>query len=95
MDINNLIEAVMTYNNNDSDLRTHDMEQIATFGLKTYWDIYKSTARDIMQKDLTEKYQFFKSLVEINTMFGDNQEFITQIKKLTGKIYVYTTRGDL
>lgn len=34
-----------------------------------------------MQNDLKEKYQFFKSLTEINSMFGDNQEFVSQVKK--------------
>ena len=31
--------------------------------------------------DLKEKYHFFKSLTEINSMFGDNQEFVSQVKK--------------
>lgn len=43
-----------------------------------YW---KNKARDVMQNDLKEKYQFFKSLTEINSMFGDNQEFVSQVKK--------------
>lgn len=30
-------------------------------------------------------------------MFGDNQEFVAQIKQelLSGKVYVYTTKGDI
>ena len=75
-------------------IRTFDMDKIASFGLSTYWDIEKGKARDIMQEDLKEKYQFFKSLTEINAMFGDNQEFISQIKKelFSDKIYVYTSK---
>ncbi|MDD2637258.1 MAG: RelA/SpoT family protein [Bacilli bacterium] len=78
-------------------IRTDEMDQIAAYGLTAHWDINKGQARNLMQKDLTEKYQFFKSLVEINTMFGDNQEFVAQVKKelLTGKVYIYTTRGDI
>ena len=77
-------------------IRTFDMDKIASFGLSTYWDIEKGKARDIMQEDLKEKYQFFKSLTEINAMFGDNQEFISQIKKelFSDKIYVYTSKWD-
>ena len=78
-------------------IRTFDMDKVASFGLSAYWDIKKGNVRDVMQKDLKEKYQFFKSLSEINTTFGDNQEFLTQIKRelFTDKIYVYTTKGDI
>jgi len=78
-------------------IRTFDMDNIASFGLTTYWDINKGEARNVMQKDLKEKFQFFKSLTDINEMFRDNQEFIYQVKKelFTDKIYVYTTKGDI
>ena len=78
-------------------IRTFDMDKIASFGLTTYWDIAKGGARNIMQEDLKQKYQFFKSLTEINTMFKDNTEFINQVKSelFSDKVYVYTTRGDI
>ena len=57
------------------------MDKIASFGLTAYWNIEKNKARDLMQNDLKEKYHFFKSLTEINSMFGDNQEFVSQVKK--------------
>ncbi len=78
-------------------IRTFDMDKIASFGLTAYWDINKGEARNVMQKDLSEKYQFFHSLTEMNSMFGDNQEFIGQVKKelFTDKVYVYTAKGDI
>ncbi len=78
-------------------IRTFDMDKIASFGLCTYWDINKGNARNVMQQDLKNKYQFFKSLIEINTMFGDNREFVSQVKSelFTDKIYVYTTKGEI
>ncbi|MDO5569759.1 MAG: RelA/SpoT family protein, partial [bacterium] len=78
-------------------VRTFDMDNIASFGLTAYWDINKGQARNIMQSDLREKYQFFKSLTEINAMFGDNQQFVNQVKSelFADKIYVYTTKGDI
>ena len=36
-------------------IRTFDMDKIASFGLTAYWDINKGDARDKMQKDLREK----------------------------------------
>ena len=78
-------------------IRTFDMDKIASFGLTAYWNQNKENARNKMQEDLKNKYQFFKSLTEINTAFGDNQEFITQIKTelFTDKIYVYTPKGEI
>lgn len=78
-------------------IRTFDMDKVASFGLSAYWDIKKGNARDIMQEDLKNKYQFFKSLVEINQVFADNQEFVRQVKSelFADKIYVYTTKGDV
>ena len=78
-------------------IRTFNMDKIATHGLTAYWDINKDGARDRMQKDLRSKFQFFKSLTEINDMFRDNQEFITQVKVelLSEKVYVYTSSGDI
>lgn len=78
-------------------IRTFDMDKIASFGLTTYWDIEKGKARDVMQNDLKEKFQFFKSLTEINSMFGDNQQFVNQVKNelFSDKVYVYTTKGEI
>lgn len=77
-------------------IRTFEMDKIASFGLTAYWDINKENAHDIMQKELKEKYQFYKSLTEIDKMFSANEDFVKQIKQelLTEKIYVYTPDGD-
>ena len=78
-------------------IRTFEMDKIASFGLTAYWDAEKGRARDIMQRDLKNKFQFFNSLIEINSMFGDNQQFVNQVKSelLSDKVYVYTTKGDI
>lgn len=78
-------------------IRTFDMDKIASFGLTAYWEIEKGNARNVMQDDLKQKYQFFKSLIEIDKVFGDNQEFVHQVKSelFSDKIYIYTTKGDI
>lgn len=77
-------------------IRTFDMDRVASFGITSYWDIEKGNARTIMQDRIREKYQFYNSLLEINSMFGDNQEFVEQVKceLFSDKVYVYTTKGD-
>lgn len=62
--------------------------------------IYLLKLQNIIKKKLIQlknKYQFFKSLIEINSVFADNQEFVSQVKRelFTDKIYVYTTKGDI
>ena len=78
-------------------IRTFDMDRVASFGLTAYWDEQKGKARDVMQEDLKQKFQIFKSLTEINSMFGDNQQFVKQVKSelFADKVYVYTTKGDI
>ena len=78
-------------------IRTFDMDKVASFGLTAYWDEQKGKARDVMQDDLKQKFQFFKSLTEINPMFGDNQQFVNQVKTelFADRVYVYTTKGDI
>ena len=78
-------------------IRTFKMDKVASFGLTAYWDEKKGNARNVMQEDLKSKFQFFKSLTEINSMFGDNQQFVNQVKceLFSDKVYVYTTRGDI
>lgn len=77
-------------------IRTFDMDKIASFGLATYWDMASTDARIKMQEDLKNKYQFFKSLEDINSSFNDNKEFVSRIKAelFADKVYVYTMKGD-
>ena len=78
-------------------IRTFEMDNVASFGLTAYWDLKKGDARDAMQDELKQRFQFFKSLTEINSMFGDNQEFVAQVKSelFADKVYVYTTKGNI
>ena len=78
-------------------IRTFDMDKVASFGLTTYWDIHKGNARAVMQEELKNKYQFYQSLLEINKVFGDNQEFVYQAKNelFSDKVYVYTSKGEI
>ena len=78
-------------------IRTFDMDKIASFGLPAFWDIKKGNARSIMQKELKEKYQFFNSLVEIDSMFLNNKQFVDKVKTevFSDKVYVYTPNGDV
>ncbi len=74
-------------------IRTFDMDKVASFGLTYYWDLKKGDARNVMQEELRQKYQFYKSLTEINAMFSDNKDFVNQVKYelFSTKIYVHAS----
>ena len=78
-------------------IRTFEMEQVAIFGLTSYWFKYKNNARIHMQKDLENNFQFFKEIKELDSTILDNIEFLSQVKKelFGSNIYVYTTGGDV
>ena len=78
-------------------IRTIEMEQVAIFGLTSYWFKYKNNARRHMQKDLENNFQFFKEIKELDSTILDNIEFLNQVKKelFGSNIYVYTTSGDV
>ena len=77
-------------------IRTFEQDRVASFGLASYWNINKNKARDAMQMELSDKYQFIKSLIEIDSSFSDNYEFVEQAKRelFTDRVYVYTPKGD-
>ena len=78
-------------------MRTKDMNKTAAYGLTALWDINKGEARYVMQEKLRNKFQFFKSLAEIDTMFTDNQDFVEQVKTelFARNVYAYTLSGSI
>lgn len=78
-------------------IRTRNMNLIDTYGLTAYWDLNKDNAVTTMQEDLKTKFQFFKSLTEINALTSDNQEFVAKVKEelFDSNIYVYTPKGKI
>lgn len=78
-------------------IRTHEMEKVAIFGLTAYWFKYKNNAKTYMKKDLENNFQFFKEIKELDSTILDNIEFLQQVKKelFGSNIYVYTTSGEV
>ncbi|HOZ53815.1 MAG TPA: RelA/SpoT family protein [Bacilli bacterium] len=74
-------------------IRTFEMDKIASLGLTAYWQDPKV----VMNDELKTRFQFFKSLLEINSSTSDNKSFFEEIKQevLGAKIYVYTPKGDI
>lgn len=78
-------------------IRTKEMEKIAKYGLTSYWFKNRKLAITNMQNDLENKYQFFKSIKELDSSIADNIEFVEQIKKelFSRNVYVRSSDGEV
>ena len=78
-------------------IRTYEMDDIDTYGLCAYWLTYRGNARAIMQQTLTKNCQFYNSLVDIDSSFSDNEEFIRQVRNnlLSEQIHIYDACGNI
>ena len=78
-------------------IRTNEMDEVASFGLARYWRFRGEEARIVMQEELRSKYQFYSSLREIDKVFEKNEDFLEHAEKelFCDKVYVFTTRGEV
>ena len=78
-------------------IRTKEMDRIATHGLTSYWFKNHKHAKLDMQEDLEKHFQFFKSIKELDSSIVDNIEFVKSLKKelFSQNVYVRTTSGEI
>ncbi len=78
-------------------IRTFQMDQVASFGLATYWNIHQGNAREKMQEEFKKRCPFYQSLLEIDREFVDNYDFVNHVKNelLSEMIYVYASTGEI
>ena len=78
-------------------IRTKEMERIATYGLTSYWFKNRKLAKKDMQHDLEKNFQFFKSIEELDSNIVDNIEFVKLIKRelFSDNVYVRTSMGEI
>jgi len=74
-------------------IRTEEMDEVAELGLPYYWD----KPDVVMNEELHNKFQFFKSLVEANQHANTTKEFMEEAKSdiFTNMIYVFTPLGEV
>lgn len=79
-------------------LRTHDMDQIAEYGIASHWSYKEHTdASKTMQNEMEQKLQFFRSIIELQEEDTSPEEFVNTVKGeiLKSNIYVFTPKGDV
>ena len=77
-------------------VRTFNMDKVASFGLTAYWNINKGNVREANQELLKNKFQFLKPLKNIDDMYSSDSEFFEQIKSelFSKQIYVYNSDAE-
>jgi len=87
-------------------IRTFDMDKVSAFGIPAYWNLNPNKSLEEIplhktiketQEEIRNKHQFTKKLIEIDSSFAENAEFIKEIKDelLTEHVYVYKHNGDI
>lgn len=77
-------------------VRTFDMDFIATYGLPAYWDLTKEKAKGFMQNRLTANQMLMRTIREIDCSFPSDKEFVRQVKSdlFNDNICIYTYDGN-
>ena len=78
-------------------IRTFDMDKVASFGLPTYWYLKCGENRETMQEEFKNIFQFYNNLKQISSFFEENEEFVENVKKelLSEFVYVYSATGEI
>lgn len=78
-------------------VRTIEMDEVASFGIATYWKQQRGNAREKMQELIKNEFQVYTRLSEIDKAFTDNKEFINEVNKelFSEQIYVYNSKGEV
>ncbi|KAF1303101.1 RelA/SpoT family protein [Candidatus Enterococcus willemsii] len=78
-------------------IRTHEMHEIAEFGVAAHW-AYKEGLTDKIQPDaMTQQVGWFKELLELQDESFDASDFMEGVKGdiFSDKVYVFTPKGDV
>lgn len=78
-------------------IRTHEMHEIAEFGVAAHW-AYKEGKTDKVKLDkMTNQISWFREILELQDESYDASEFMEGVKGdiFSDKVYVFTPKGDV
>ena len=78
-------------------IRTHEMHQIAEFGVAAHWAYKEGKAEKIETDELTKQVDWFHEIIELQDESYDASEFMQGVKEdiFSDKVYVFTPSGDV
>jgi len=78
-------------------IRTHEMHEIAEFGVAAHWAYKEGNTEQVKTDDMTRQVGWFKELLELQDESYDASEFMEGVKGdiFSDKVYVFTPKGDV
>jgi GTP pyrophosphokinase len=78
-------------------IRTHEMHEIAEFGVAAHWAYKEGHTEEIKPDAMTQQVGWFKEILELQDESFDASEFMEGVKGdiFSDKVYVFTPKGDV
>ena len=79
-------------------IRTYEMDRVAEYGIASHWSYKeKGSVKTVMQNEMEQKLQFFRSIMDLKNTEEDAEEFVNTVKEevFQNTIYVFTPLGDV
>lgn len=78
-------------------IRTHDMHEIAEFGIAAHWAYKEGKQLNQTKKTFEEKLTWFREILEWQNETHDAEEFMESLKVdlFSDMVYVFTPKGDV
>lgn len=90
--------TVLSFNGEETQIqiRTFEMDKIASYGLPIYWELYREYGTTAMANKIGENKGFLESILEMNEMYRSDKTFVKEVKRelFDEKIEVYTATGE-
>lgn len=78
-------------------IRTHDMHEIAEYGIAAHWAYKEGSTSADKQEDMSRQLAWFREILEWQNETNDAEEFMESLKVdfLSDMVYVFTPNGDV
>ncbi|MBE9387620.1 RelA/SpoT family protein [Vagococcus salmoninarum] len=78
-------------------IRTHEMHQIAEFGVAAHWAYKEGKTEKVVDEGNDKKLSWFDEIIELQDESYDAADFMESVKGdiFSDKVYVFTPKGDV
>lgn len=78
-------------------IRTHEMHQIAEFGVAAHWAYKEGNTEAVEEDGMNRQLNWFHEIIELQDESYDASDFMESVKGdiFSDKVYVFTPKGDV
>src|SRR5699024_7102665 len=78
-------------------IRTHDMHEIAEFGVAAHWAYKEGHTEKLKPDKMSQQVSWFQEILDLKDESYDASEFMESVKGdiFSDKVYVFTPKGDV